>query len=170
MSYQFNSYVNRQEAEALKEMIFRRARERSSSMTSDVQADVMNIAHEAFVSKNNPFSMILNQTSEDTKTTNAQSDVEKQDAEISSIKASSGTAEKISDNIGFPQKNLKILPNTQNKIIEEQVTAAQIHSTMREARNGLANRKSFMGALEFLNSQAAASLLNKRASGLDMVV
>jgi hypothetical protein len=36
---------------------------------------------------------------------------------------------------------------------------------MREAREGLANKKSFMGALEFLNSQAAVSLLNKRANG-----
>ena len=46
MNYQFNSYVNRKEAEALKEMIFRRARERAQSMTDDVQADVMSIARE----------------------------------------------------------------------------------------------------------------------------
>ena len=42
---------------------------------------------------------------------------------------------------------------------------------MMEAHKELSNKKSFMGALEFLNSQAAASLLNKRAGkGLDLVV
>ena len=41
---------------------------------------------------------------------------------------------------------------------------------MIEAREGLTNKKSFMGALAFLNSQAAASLLNKRVGrGIDVV-
>jgi hypothetical protein len=41
---------------------------------------------------------------------------------------------------------------------------------MMEARDGLTNKKSFMGALSFLNSQAAVSLLNKRAGlGVDIV-
>ena len=53
MNYQLNSYVNRKEAEALKDMIFKRARERAQSMTDDVQADVMSIARESFTSKGN---------------------------------------------------------------------------------------------------------------------
>ena len=37
MSYKFDSIVNKQEADALKEMIFRRVRERSNSMNEEVQ-------------------------------------------------------------------------------------------------------------------------------------
>ena len=45
MNYQLNSYVNRQEAEALKELIFKRARERAATMTEDFQADLMLLLH-----------------------------------------------------------------------------------------------------------------------------
>lgn len=172
MSYQLSSYVNRQEAEALKEMIFKRVRERANAMTNDVQADVMNIARESFVSKNNPFSQILTQTAE----TQAPTVQEPVKAEAPEVKSSAlhefvEAAEEAANQVGFPQKNLFAGAANQNRIIKEQAAASQIQSTMIEARAGLSNRKSFMGALEFLNSQAAASLLNKRVGrGIDMVV
>ena len=75
MNYQFNSYVNRKEAESLKQMIFQRARERAQSMTSDVQADVMSIARESFVSSNNPFSQIVTQPQEEVKTQEIDSNI-----------------------------------------------------------------------------------------------
>ena len=59
MSYNFNSYVNKGEADALKEMIFKRAQERSKAYTDDVQSDVMDLARESFVSNGNPFSKIV---------------------------------------------------------------------------------------------------------------
>ena len=161
MTYQFNSYVNRQEAEALKEMIFKRARERSNAMTDDIKTDVMDIARESFVSNNNPFSQILTQT----KVSEVQN-VNKP-AEVPANEVIEDISQKAE--IGFPQKNL-FAGTTQNRIIKEQITASQIQNTMIEARQGLTNKKSFMGALEFLNSQAAVSLLNKRGSkGVDIV-
>ena len=41
-----SSIVNKNEADALKEMIFRRVRERSQAATDDVQADVMELARD----------------------------------------------------------------------------------------------------------------------------
>ena len=169
MNYQFDSYVNRQEANALKEMIFKRARERANAMTSDVQADVMNIARESFVSNNNPFSQILAQQAEEVET--------KQKVEESEVKETTALhtfvdeVEQQAEKVGFPQKNLFAASANQYKKISEQISSSQIVNNMNEAREGLANRKSFMGALEFLNSQASISLLNKRAGrGIDMVL
>ncbi len=169
MNYQFDSYVNRQEANALKEMIFKRARERANAMTSDVQADVMNIARESFVSNNNPFSQILTQQAEEAETT--QKVKESEVKETTALHTFVDEAEQQAEKVGFPQKNLFAASANQYKKISEQISSSQIVNNMNEAREGLANRKSFMGALEFLNSQASISLLNKRAGrGIDMVL
>ena len=169
MNHQFDSYVNRQEANALKEMIFKRARERANAMTSDVQADVMNIARESFVSNNNPFSQILTQQAEEAETT--QKVKESEVKETTALHTFVDEAEQQAEKVGFPQKNLFAASANQYKKISEQISSSQIVNNMNEAREGLANRKSFMGALEFLNSQASISLLNKRAGrGIDMVL
>ncbi len=157
MNYQLNSYVNRQEAEALKELIFKRARERAATMTEDFQADLMNIARESFVSNKNPFSQII--TTEKNNTEEKIQNTEK----TSALREYVEVMEENTEEIGFPIKNIPSGAVNQNKIIKEQLTAAQVQNTMAEAREGLSNKKSFMGALEFLNSHAAASLLNKRA-------
>ncbi len=165
MDYQLNSFVNRKEAEALKELIFKRARERAGTMTSDVQTDIMNVARESFVSNNNPFSQIAAQT---TSQTAVKEEVKQKAEEKSGLHEYVEKVEKQED-IGFPIKEFKGITN-QNKIIKEQITAAQLQNTMIEARQGLSDRKSFMGALEFLNSRAASSLLNKRVGkGIDVV-
>ena len=168
MNYQFNSYVNRKEAEALKEMIFRRARERAQSMTDDVQADVMSIARESFASSGNPFSQLINMPA---AAEPAQKDevVKQHDSKTSALHEFVEAAEEKSQEIGFPQRNEIQAVVSQNRAIQEQVSARSIQTTMNEAREGLSNKKSFMGALEFLNSQAAVSLLNKRSSGLEIV-
>ena len=62
MSYKFDSIVNRNEAAALKEMIFKRAQERAQVMSEDTQSDVMDMARDSFVSKDNPFSKIIENT------------------------------------------------------------------------------------------------------------
>ena len=157
MNYQLNSYVNSQEAEALKELIFKRARERAATMTEDFQADLMNIARESFVSNKNPFSQII--TTEKNNTEEKIQNTEK----TSALREYVEVMEENTEEIGFPIKNIPSGAVNQNKIIKEQLTAAQVQNTMAEAREGLSNKKSFMGALEFLNSHAAASLLNKRA-------
>lgn len=43
MAYKFDSIVNKSEADALKDMIFRRVQERSKGMSDEVQTDVMDL-------------------------------------------------------------------------------------------------------------------------------
>ena len=166
MNYQFNSYVNRKEVETLKEMIFQRARERANSMMGDVQQDVMSIARESFVSNNNPFSQILDQTAEAQQP--REEVVSPNEVKASALHDFVEAAEAQAEEVGFPKKNFFAGVN-QNRVIQEQASARQIQNNMIEAREGLSNKKSFMGALEFLNSQAAVSLLNRRSKGVDIV-
>ena len=151
MSYKFDSIVNKHEADALKEMIFRRVRERSESMTDDVQQDVMDIARESFVSKNNPFSKIIES-----------SPAPEVKAEAKPQKAAG------EEGIGFPVREIKSASNS-SRLINEQITQAAIENNMLSAREGLSSKKSFMGALNFLNSQAAISLIRTRADKFEII-
>ena len=166
MNYQLNSFVDRKEAEALKELIFKRARERAGAMTDDVQADIMNVARESFVSNNNPFSQIIAQPQPNTQSTLNMAPQKSSEPEKIHDYVENTESE---DKIGFPVKDYTGIIN-QNKMIKEQISAAQLQNMMIEARQGLSDRKSFMGALAFLNSHAAESLLNRRAGkGIDVV-
>ncbi len=147
MAYKFDTFVNKQEADALKDMIFKRAKERASSMTEDVQNDVMDMARSSFVSNNNPFSKIVNTPEKETEQVS--------DSEVKEI--------------GFPQKENTQRVVTQNRVINEQIAGAQVISTMQEARAGLSSKSSFMGALNFLNSQAAVSLIRTRADKFEVL-
>jgi hypothetical protein len=172
MNYQLNSFVNQHEADALKNMIFKRVRERSQAMTEDLQADIMNIARESFVSSNNPFSSMIKAESHAeiaSKTSEpvTPSVVETEKAETTGITKADNN--KNEQGVGFPQKQLYSGAITQNKIIKEQLTASQIQNNMIEAREGLSGKQSFMGALAFLNSQAAVSLLRTRADKFEAI-
>ena len=152
MSYKFDSIVSKNEAAALKDMIFRRAQERAKSFNEDAQADIMDMARDSFVSKDNPFSKIIENTKPENKTVEAEA-VEKKQKD---------------DGVGFPMpKEVKL---QQNQVINNQITSSAINSNMREAREALTNKKSFMGALNFLNSQAAVSLMRTRADKFEIVV
>lgn len=154
MSYKFDSIVNKQEADALKEMIFRRVRERSNTMNEEVQTEVMDMARDSFVSSNNPFSQIVEKT-------NVQPESNPKELVQKGVD---------NENIGFamPQKQPKAFNHSH--LINEQVANAEIKNNMREARAGLSNNKSFMGALNFLNSQAAISLIKTRSDKFEMIV
>lgn len=162
MAYKFDSIiVNSKEADALKEMIFNRVRERSQSMNEELQTEVMDMARNSFVSSKNPFSSIVdnaNQKSEEKM-------VQKQESKVQTE-----VQEKVNDGLGFPQRESNRGITLQSKIINEQTANAAITSNMQEARVGLSNKKSFMGALEFLNSQAAISLIRTRADKFEVVV
>ena len=154
MSYKFNSIVNKQEADALKEMIFNRARERAVVLNNEEQADVMNLARDSFVSKNNPFSTIAEQAYN-----NTESKLNNEKIETSSTKKQS--------EIGFPIKS------RENKIQaarQVEIVKSEIENNMLQARDSLNNKQSFIGALNFLNSQAAVSLIRTRADKFEMVV
>lgn len=153
MAYKFDSIVNKSEADALKDMIFRRVQERSKGMNDEVQTDVMDLARDSFVSKDNPFSKIINTSSSEEN--QAPSEVQ--------------TVTKEDNAIGFPIKEPKLRVNGQSRIINEQITSAAIASTMQEARSGLSNKQSFIGALNFLNSQAAISLIRTRADKFEVL-
>ena len=152
MSYNFNSYVNKGEADALKEMIFKRAQERSKAYTDDVQSDVMDLARESFVSNGNPFSKIV----ENSKT-----------EETTTVKENIPT--KKNSNIGFPQRELNLNIVNQDSIVKDQLIQATIQNTMIEARATLSDNKSFMGALNFLNSKAAVSLMRTRSDRFEVL-
>ena len=148
MNYKFDSIVNKNEADALKEMIFKRARERAKSLTDDVHADVMDLARESFVSKGNPFSAAA---------------AKDETAEKPAVKAQ--------EEIGFPQKekSASIQGREQNKAIQENIVQSTVQNNMMEAHAALNNRQSFMGALNFLNSQAAVSLIKSRSDRFEIV-
>ena len=152
MSYKFDSIVSKNEAAALKDMIFKRAQERAKSFNEDAQADVMDMARDSFVSKDNPFSKIIENTKPENNTI---------EPEVVETKQKD-------DGVGFPMpKEVKL---QQNQVINNQITTSTINSNMREAREALTNKKSFMGALNFLNSQAAVSLMRPRADKFEIVV
>ena len=155
MSYNVNSFVNKDEANALKEIIFRRASERAQEMNTDVQKDVMDVARESFVSKNNPFSQIIQEAAEKTQA------IEKESSQESTIEKTE---------IGFPQRQLKARAVEQGRVVNEQLTAITVQNNMNEARKALSNKKSFMGALDFLNSQAAVSLMRTKSDNFEAVV
>ena len=154
MNYQLDTFVNRQEADALKEMIFRRVKERSEGMTEEVQDDIMDMARDSFVSKSNPFSQIVEKTG--MKQENNTPELEKKDVDT--------------EEIGFSLPHNKPNISNNNRLINEQVVNSQIISTMQEARSELSNKKSFMGALNFLNSQASISLIKTRGKNFEAVV
>lgn len=145
-SYKFDSIVNRQEADALKEMIFKRARERAESMTKETQEsytsavrnDIMDLARDTFVANKNPFSVVEEKTEVPVK-----NEVE----------------------VGFSQRRVeevKAQINYRNRITSDEIVNNEIEETMTEARAEFGNKTSFMGALNFLNSQASITLVNKR--------
>ena len=166
MSYQFDSIVNRQEANALKEMIFNRAKERSQSMNENVQSDVMELARNSFVSQNNPFSAILSEKAE--KQNKPEETV---NTTVNQVENNTETSTEKDSEIGFPQKQFVPRAIAQNKEINYQISSSAIYNNMEEAREGLKQKKGFMGALEFLNAQAAVSLARvNRTDRFEMVV
>lgn len=152
MSYQFNSVVNRQEAEALKDMIFKRAKERAQAMSEDVQSDVMDLARDSFVSDNNPFSKIANPAP-----------VIQQTVEEKPVSDDSENGE-----IGFAMPKRPVM--VQSQTANDSIVKATVENTMMDARKELAKKDSFMGALNFLNSQAAVSLIRTRADRFEILV
>ena len=152
-----SSIVSRGETEALKEMIFKRARERAEALNNDTQNqyttaihnDVMDIARDSFAAsdRNNPFVKII---------------------EISEEKKQS--VEEKREDIGFKQRITKEVESQieyKNKTIKEDIVNREVTANMLEARNEFANKKTIMGALNFLNSQASIVLVNEKSKSFD---
>ena len=150
-SYNYDSIVSKSEADALKEMIFKRVRERAeqlneetqNSYTTNVRADIMDLARESFVASKNPFS----QYDEKTEETVSQSQ------EPDKVKQAREHAEQIRAQIDY-----------RTKLADETLANSAAREAMNEARDSLAKKSSFLGALDFLNEQATISLINKKGS------
>ena len=159
-SFQYDYIVSKNEAEALKDMIFKRVRDRAEAVANDtnekyttsVKYDVMELAHDSFEkSSNNPFAEIAENKENSNKT-----EVEK------SPKTSQ---------IGFSiRKTLKEDLSNKNTTISKDLTEKTIEITMNEARMDFSKNSSFTGALAFLNSQASISLNEKNNKKFDIVV
>lgn len=152
--------VNRQEAEALKEMIFNRVRARAEAMSQDVQNscvdnfqnELMDLARSSFTTTKNPFA---------TNSEPAQTEpIVETEPETVTLEKS----DKKYDNFGFATQQAsyivsQIKLNTTTK--NEEITRSAISSTMDDAQKSLQNKSTFMGALNFLNSQASIAIVNK---------
>jgi DNA polymerase III delta prime subunit len=157
--------VSKNEAEALKEMIFRRIQERAENIaaesqnnyTTSVKYEIMDIARGSVRNSKNPFA--LNISNEPQKTS---SDNKVQPEEIK--------------NEPMPSKlNREDIAKMKEKIekghqaLREYLAENEVSDIMDEASNSLRTRKSFTGALEFLNSKASQSIANRKSYGFDAI-
>lgn len=156
--FNYKSTVGSTEAAALKEMIFKRARERAESLdnevkasySDDVQNDVMNIARDSFVTTKNPFSMIAEGNKKPEPTPKAKEDT----------------------GLGFPQRKIDEIKSNivyRNKEISENTSRKAVESTMDDARADFKKKDTFIGALNFLNSQASIALIKTSGKSFDAI-
>ena len=149
----YSYIVPNSEAEALKEMIFKRVRERAEALNEETQNsymtsakfDVMELAKESFEAPRNPFSMSrdIAETSDSVKT----------EDEPEKIKQARVRAAEIRKQI-----------DSNNKTVSEKIADKEALDNMNQAREALTKKTSFIGALDFLNSQATISLVSKTGS------
>ena len=158
-----DSIVSTQESQALKEMIFNRARERAAALTNNVQetytsnlqSDIMDIARESFRANKNPFSIDY---------------LEKEQSKTETTEQAS--SRDYSEGIGFSKKNVEAIKsqiNFRNKVVVEKVTNQAVESSMADARNDVSKNSGFIGALDFLNSQATISLVKSKGKSFDAI-
>lgn len=156
MSYNYDSIVSKNEADALKEMIFKRVRERAAALNEETQNsyttsfknEIMDIARQSFIAEKNPFSVQENTKVEENEEDNVPEKVKL------AIKHSEEIKEKI---------------NYWNKIADENIANESARTNMYEARESLKKNTGFLGALDFLNSQATISLVSKNGSVFNAV-
>ena len=150
-NYNYDFIVTRSEQEALKEMIFKRARERAEQLNKKTQAgymdnvqnDIMELAHNSFTASKNPFS---EKTTEEERAKQSLS----------------------YRNIGFSERKIKDIKERINNEKKQAETSA-VDNNMKEARSEFENKKAFTGALDFLNSQASISLNYKKKATFEAI-
>jgi hypothetical protein len=161
-----DSIVSTQESQALKEMIFSRARERAAALAGDtqdsyttsMQTEVMDVARNSFKSAKNPFS--IDSFEKEPVPKKVESTAEPQIKPLSEFQ----------DELGYTQKNIELIKsqiNFTNKNVTQKVAIESINANMTEARDEFAKKTSFMGALDFLNSQATITLVRSKGKSFD---
>lgn len=174
-NYKFNSIVSHTEVQALKDMIFKRARERAESMnkeaqetyTTNIQFDVMNVARESLVANKNPFIFDKFEKKQDLPTVEVENNkaVEVEKQEEQSIKKDV----QIRD-IGFGTRNyVKTKINDNVQIKDELIATAAVNENIQDTRKDFRSKSTFLGALDFLNSQATISLVRSKDKSFDAI-
>ena len=151
----YTGIVSRAETEALKEHIFNRARQRAEALAKDTQDsytssfryEVMNIARESFNAPGNPFAQPTQK--------------------VNDIPAKQETEE----DIGFKQKlnedSIKEIIKYKNDMVKASIAQKEISGVMNHANTEFVNSQKFMGALDFLNSQAGIYMASQNKAKFD---
>ena len=166
-AYLHDSIVSAQESQALKEMIFSRARERAAALAGDVQdsytsslqADVMDVARKSFRANKNPFSLDMFEKEQT---------VEK----VETKTEPKAKTEYCEEGLGFSRRNVEAIKsqiNFRNKVVVEKVAQEAVNANMDDAREEFVKKPSFVGALDFLNSQATISLVKSKGKAFDAI-
>ena len=158
MSYKFDSIVNRAEVNALKEMIFKRAAEKSEANVEKEYDDIMDLARNSFESQNNPFARIAGVSDKET----VKSELLKSEKKVINEESLNERKE-----IGFPIKRQDC--KIQSKVLEEIKSQTFINS-MKDARESLSKNVEFNNAVEFLNNQALVSMLKIKSRNFEIIV
>ena len=159
MNSKFNSIVSNTEVNALKEMILKRASEKAEQKTEEEHVEIMDMARNSFVSKNNPFSQIANNNINTTPKTSS--------TDITNMNESEAKSSITKHEIGFPiRQQDKVI---QNKVLNE-IKQQALNNNMNEARASLNQNQKFNNAIEFLNSQALVSLLKVKSQNFEILV
>lgn len=148
----YESIVSKAEIEALKDVIFKRARERAAALnqtvqenyTSTVQNDVMDLARNSFKSNNNPF---------------YKKEIEKKE---DIIETESSAKDKIITESKQKAEELKEMIRRRNEAAKTEYFVQAIEENMANASVDYNKKHTFIGALDFLNSQASIALINKK--------
>ena len=155
-NYDYKSIVSKAEAEALKEMIFNRVRQRAEALNEETQdkyttsfrEDLMDVARNSFNSPENPFSQRIER-----RQINNSETVTKQ------------------PEIGFKQRtipeNIKDVIKQKNEIVNEALSHKEVTGVMDYAGADFKNTQQFVGALQFLNSQAGIYMANKNKASFE---
>jgi hypothetical protein len=162
-NYESKSIVSKTEAEALKDMIFNRVKERSKALAEDVnqsymssvQNEVMDIARNSFVASKNPFSIVTEEV--------------KQDVLSKSSQEFSSKEKNVEESKKYSEELKKQIYNKQNEYKNDYANNF-VHKSMFEQNSFNLNKKSFVGALNFLNSQASIVLVNNNGKRFDATV
>jgi len=164
-SYSYTGIVSKAETEALKELIFNRARQRAENLAKDTQEkytssfreDIMDIARNSFNSPGNPFAQ---------KTELVHNENQK-------VRENQPQVKERHNDIGFKQRttenNIKEIIKFRNDLSKEKIANNEISGIMQQAGAEFTTSKNFTGALEFLNSQASIYMAGERKAKFDTI-
>jgi len=157
-NYDYKNIVSKTESEALKELIFNRARQRAEAMAQNAQneyknsfrEELMDVARSSFSSPGNPFGV------------------------NSTLGEKSQTASsKETKQVGFTQKKssneIKEIIKAKNTSTSEYIAQNEIYGIMNGASADFEKSKNFTGALNFLNAHARIALAGRQKPSFEML-